>query len=150
MTTLRGIARPVIAHGSLAFNQPKGPRLASFAKGIREAWRECGSGKPGRNEPLGRIERVSLQGQFESWVSRALAWIARKLLARALGHAQQQPSSASREPRAAIPLHRDPWCGTYVSPEISFPLEQSGQVLHFCSEQCRARYQGTAKRAASA
>jgi len=52
--------------------------------------------------------------------------------------------------RSAIPLHRDPWCGTYISPEISFPLEQAGQVLHFCSAECRARYQRSSQRAASA
>jgi hypothetical protein len=29
-------------------------------------------------------------------------------------------------------------------------LEQSGQVLHFCSDECLARYKGSVKRAASA
>jgi len=79
-----------------------------------------------------------------------LARIARKLLSQALGNVQRPPSSTPREPPSAIPLQRDPWCGTYVSPEISFPLEQAGQVLHFCSNECRVRYQGSAKRAASA
>jgi hypothetical protein len=32
--------------------------------------------------------------------------------------------------RVAIRFHRDPWYGTHVSPEILFPLEQSGQVMH--------------------
>ena len=74
----------------------------------------------------------------------------RKLLARVLGTAGPASASYPRETRSAIPLHRDPWCGTYVSPEISFPLEQAGQVLHFCSAECRARYQGNSHRAASA
>jgi YHS domain-containing protein len=52
--------------------------------------------------------------------------------------------------RKAIPLHRDPLCGTHISPEISFPLEQAGQVLHFCSAECRARYVQSSRRAASA
>jgi hypothetical protein len=61
------------------------------------------------------------------------------------------PRGASRAqngsvPRTAVRLERDPWCGTYVSPEISFPVEQMEQqeqetrVIHFCSAECRARY----------
>ncbi len=73
-----------------------------------------------------------------------------KLLARVLGNARPPSVPNPRETRSAIPLLRDPWCGTYVSPEISFPLEQSGQVLHFCSAECRARYQRSSQRAASA
>jgi YHS domain-containing protein len=74
----------------------------------------------------------------------------RKLFAQILGSVKQPSAPSTRETRDAIPLHRDPWCGTYVSSEISVPLEQAGQVLHFCSQECRARYQGSAKRAASA
>ncbi len=84
-----------------------------------------------------------------------MAWLMRKLLARILRSAE--PVSASRSDvsqaqasQAAVPLHRDPWCGTYVSPEISFPLEQPGQVLHFCSAECRSQYQGASQHAASA
>ena len=73
-----------------------------------------------------------------------------KLLARALGNAGAAYAPRPRETHSAIPLHRDPWCGTYVSPEISFPMEQAGQVLHFCSAECRARYQRSSQRAASA
>jgi YHS domain-containing protein len=79
-----------------------------------------------------------------------MAWMVRKLVAALLGNAA--PLSAPRQDasQSAIPLHRDPWCGTYVSPEISFPLEQAGQFLHFCSAECRTRYQQSSQRAASA
>jgi YHS domain-containing protein len=76
--------------------------------------------------------------------------VARKLFAQILGSAKRPSAPPVPETRNAIPLHRDPWCGMYVSSEISVPLEQSGQVLHFCSQECRARYQGSAKRAAGA
>ncbi|HWX38741.1 MAG TPA: hypothetical protein VNY09_05840 [Candidatus Sulfotelmatobacter sp.] len=108
------------------------------------------SSKPGRKEPLGSVERVNLREQVDRWVSCGLAWVVRKLFAHVLGNARQGSAPTPRETRSAVPLHRDPWCGTYVSSEISFPLEQSGQVLHFCSDECRARYRGTARRAASA
>jgi len=40
----------------------------------------------------------------------------------------------------AIRLYRDPICGTYVSPEISVKSEKSGQIIHFCSVECRERH----------
>jgi YHS domain-containing protein len=58
----------------------------------------------------------------------------------------QQPQKTS----PAIRLHRDPVCGTYVSPEISLKLEKSGQITHFCSAECRDRYARPAARAAGA
>jgi hypothetical protein len=93
---------------------------------------------------------VTLQDRIDQWIARGMAWLMRKLLARVLG--STGPVSAPRPgaSQQAIALHRDPWCGTYVSPEISFPLEQPGQVLHFCSAECRSRYQGASQHAASA
>jgi YHS domain-containing protein len=49
-----------------------------------------------------------------------------------------------------IRLRRDPVCGTYVSPEISFKLENSGHITHFCSAGCREHYLPPAARAARA
>jgi YHS domain-containing protein len=93
---------------------------------------------------------VSLQQQIDSWVNRGLAWLVRKLFAHVTGNSWKSSAPHPAEGRTAVPLHRDPWCGTYVSPEISFPLQQAGQVLHFCSAECRARYQRSSGRAASA
>jgi YHS domain-containing protein len=107
-------------------------------------------GRLAHDEPPGSVERVSLQQRIDRWVSRGLARLMQKLLARALRTAQQAPAAYSPEARSAVPLHRDPWCGTYVSSEISIPLAQSGQVLHFCSAECRSRYQRSSQRAASA
>jgi YHS domain-containing protein len=50
----------------------------------------------------------------------------------------------------AMPLYRDPVCGTYVSPEISLKLEKSGHITHFCSAECRERFGRRAARAARA
>jgi YHS domain-containing protein len=85
-------------------------------------------------------------------MGQGLAWLMRKLVTRILGNSGQSSPSAAypRVTRNAIPLYRDPWCGTYVSPEVSFPWEQAGQKLHFCSAACRARYQASSRRAASA
>jgi YHS domain-containing protein len=47
-------------------------------------------------------------------------------------------------------VYRDPHCGTHVPAELSFPLERAGEVIHFCSAECRTRYQQSSQRAASA
>ena len=104
----------------------------------------------GPDEPLESVERVSLQERINRWVSRGLARLMSMLIARALGNSGPATAPHPQTTRSAVPLHRDPWCGTYVSPEISFPLEQAGQVLHFCSAECRARYERSSQRAASA
>jgi YHS domain-containing protein len=118
---------------------------------MQSKWvKENTRGRLGHDEPLGSVERVNLQERIDRWVSRGLARLMRTLLARAFGNARPASMPHPPETRTAIPLHRDPWCGTYVSPEISFPLEQAGQVLHFCSVECRARYERSSQRAASA
>jgi hypothetical protein len=99
---------------------------------------------------IGEHARVSLQERIDRWVSKGLAWLMRKLIAQAMGNTGPASAPRSEDSNSAIPLHRDPWCGAYVSPEISFPLEQAGQMLHFCSSECRGRYQGTSQRAANA
>jgi YHS domain-containing protein len=48
------------------------------------------------------------------------------------------------------PLFRDPMCGTFVSADISYPLELQGESLHFCSVECRDRFQAAQPRAARA
>jgi YHS domain-containing protein len=75
--------------------------------------------------------------QFIVWLIVA-TWLGRKLLGWLFGSAAPAPRTAPSH--AAKKLHRDPTCGTFVSPEISFPLESAGQFHHFCSAECRERY----------
>lgn len=37
-------------------------------------------------------------------------------------------------------LKRDPVCGTYVAESASIKQLVGGEVVHFCSEACRAKY----------
>lgn len=39
-------------------------------------------------------------------------------------------------------LKRDPVCGTYIAESASIKKTVRGEVLHFCSAECRDRYQG--------
>ena len=111
-------------------------------------------GRLGHNEPLESVGRVSLQKRLDQLAGLGIAWLVCKLVAMLLRNATPGSTSwrasASDVTRPAIPLHRDPWCGTHVSPEISFPFEQLGQMMHFCSAECRIRYQQSSQRAASA
>jgi YHS domain-containing protein len=65
-----------------------------------------------------------------------------------IGQARSGTGSAANagRPAAAAPettvLHRDPVCGTYVAPDTSLKRIVGGRVLHFCSAECQARYQG--------
>ena len=92
-----------------------------------------------------------------SRVFRAVLWgvVASGLLslARQWGSSQAGQTAPGQQPQnhsPAIRLHRDPVCGTYVSPEISVKLEKSGHITHFCSAGCRERYVRPAARAARA
>ena len=54
-----------------------------------------------------------------------------------------QPRSDARqapEVPAAGELKKDPVCGTYVSTAASITRTVGGQVMHFCSKECRDKY----------
>jgi YHS domain-containing protein len=44
-------------------------------------------------------------------------------------------------------MARDPICGMFVSTELSQKLRQGERTLHFCSSECRNRYQNQERRA---
>ena len=52
--------------------------------------------------------------------------------------AESEPGSGS----ASTLLHQDPVCGTYVAAASSLRKICNGKVYHFCSDECRNRYNG--------
>jgi uncharacterized protein len=50
-----------------------------------------------------------------------------------------RPQTASRD--GATVLQQDPVCGTYVAIDTSLKKVVGGKVLHFCSPECRDRFQ---------
>ncbi len=48
--------------------------------------------------------------------------------------AEQRPSSAPTM------LRQDPVCGTYVAIDSSLKTIRNGEVIHFCSPECRDKY----------
>ena len=45
------------------------------------------------------------------------------------------------EPGNTSVLQQDPVCGTYVAGDLSLKRIVRGKVIHFCSPECRDRYQ---------
>jgi YHS domain-containing protein len=96
---------------------------------------------------LGRILR------FLFWVL-LVSW-AVKLLGRAIGGAKAPGSAPGNAPPetlgASKRLVKDPVCGMHLAEELALPLQANGEVLHFCSQECRAKYESSmVRRAASA
>lgn len=51
------------------------------------------------------------------------------------------PRAASPRTKGATVLQQDPVCGTYVAGDLSLKRIVRGKVIHFCSAECRDRYQ---------
>jgi YHS domain-containing protein len=55
----------------------------------------------------------------------------------------QREAEISRRPGTAGTsrrLVRDPICGAHVAEVLAIPLRQSGELIYFCSTQCRDNY----------
>jgi YHS domain-containing protein len=46
-------------------------------------------------------------------------------------------------------LVRDPVCGMHVAEELSIPLREGGEMVHFCSTACRDKYASNLQRMAA-
>jgi YHS domain-containing protein len=59
-----------------------------------------------------------------------------------LGPSQREVRSRAANVPLQGELKRDPVCGTYVSTATSVKKTVGGEVVHFCSEECRGKYRG--------
>ena len=66
---------------------------------------------------------------------------------RSLFQAERDVTAVSQAPPPSRPnvvaggeLKKDPVCGTYVSTGASVTRTVNGQLLHFCSKECRDKY----------
>jgi YHS domain-containing protein len=71
--------------------------------------------------------------------------LARSFLRGLLSGPQRDRSSERAEPgtpplQSGGELKRDPVCGTYVSTAVSLKRTVKGQVVHFCSDDCRDKF----------
>jgi YHS domain-containing protein len=96
---------------------------------------------------LGRVLR------FLFWVF-VVSW-AVKLLGRAIGATARTQGTAPeqgspQQVNTGRRLVKDPVCGMHLAEELALPLNANGEVLHFCSQECRSKYESSLVRAASA
>jgi YHS domain-containing protein len=72
-----------------------------------------------------------------------LFWLLRSVI-RSFFHTAPQPQTPVRPSRPSVQqggeLKKDPVCGTYVSTAASLTRTVNGEVLHFCSKECRDKY----------
>ncbi len=82
--------------------------------------------------------RVVLAALLFILVARALWRLVDGIMEAARG-AQPRHRSGSAQ---AVKLVRDPVCGTYVAPRAALSLTSAGNTHYFCSEECRAAFDG--------
>jgi hypothetical protein len=51
-----------------------------------------------------------------------------------------RPREVGRSPGEAVPMVRDPVCGTFVLPDRAVTISDGRQRVHFCSIACRDKY----------
>jgi YHS domain-containing protein len=92
------------------------------------------------------LPRLMIRAFFVEFVFPLLLFlflrsVIRNVLQGFRGKAQPQPA-ARRAPTvtAGGELKKDPVCGTYVSTAVSLTRNVGGQVVYFCSKECRDKY----------
>jgi YHS domain-containing protein len=70
-----------------------------------------------------------------------LLWfIVRSVLRLVRGIAEGMKAPPAAKPPQAVPLVRDPVCGTYVVPSRALSAGTGAGTRYFCSENCRRSY----------
>ena len=80
------------------------------------------------------------------WIFRIiLILIILRMLWRLIMGPMRRPRHERNGKKPAVPLVRDPVCGTYLLPDRAIKTGSGDATLHFCSETCRARYHDGAR-----
>jgi YHS domain-containing protein len=123
---------------------------------------------------IARFVRFVIWVLVLSWVFKLIGKLASWALRRAMNPEQQSRSAAGSATRSearnsagatesfpgAVPgepqmatrhLVRDPICGMHLAETLAIPYRDSGELVHFCSAECRDKYaSGILRRAANA
>jgi YHS domain-containing protein len=82
--------------------------------------------------------------RFLFWValvSWSVSLLRRLVGAMGAGGAAQNQDSDSPESRSQT-LVRDPVCGMHIAPGLALSVNDGGEMVHFCSPECRDKYLG--------
>ena len=96
---------------------------------------------------IARVFRFLFWLLVVSWsvalLKKLVAWMLRGATQQNADSASQQDPEISRRQGAvgtSRRLVRDPVCGAHVAEVLAIPLREGGQLVHFCSVQCRDQY----------
>jgi YHS domain-containing protein len=101
---------------------------------------------------LARVFRFLFWLLVVSWsvvlLRRFAGWILRK----AVSEMPRQEASADTVniPGTSRRLVHDPVCGMHLAEVLAIPLRDQGELVYFCSAECRDKYLGTASKSAAA
>ncbi len=75
-------------------------------------------------------------------LKKLVAWMVRGATQNAESANQFDPEISRRQSEVGTSrrLVRYPVCGAHVAEVLAIPLREGGQVVHFCSVQCRDQY----------
>ena len=81
-----------------------------------------------------------------SWIVRIIViLIILRFLYRMIMGPVRRPKHERNGTKKAVPLVRDPVCGTFLLPDRAVKTGAGDDTLYFCSENCRAQYDPAAK-----
>ena len=95
---------------------------------------------------IARVFRFLFWLLVVSWsvalLKKLVAWMLRGATQNAQSASQQEPEIYGGQSTvgASRGLVRDPVCGAHVAEVLAIPLREGGQLVHFCSVQCRDQY----------
>lgn len=78
-----------------------------------------------------------------SWAASILRRIVRNMAGAA---PNAHPDMDVRNDAVAGKLVRDPVCGMHLAEGLAIPLSEGGELLHFCSRDCREKYLAGARK----
>jgi hypothetical protein len=84
-------------------------------------------------------------------LKKALGWMVKKAMGPApeSGYGNENAAGNAQDGLTARKLVRDPVCGVYVAEVLAIPLRDGGELLHFCSADCRDKYAAKLQRVAA-
>ena len=84
-------------------------------------------------------------------LKKALGWIMNKAMGPepAGGYRSENAEGNAQDGVTARKLVRDPVCGVYVAEVLAVPMRDGGELLHFCSTECRDKYATKVQRLAA-
>jgi len=96
---------------------------------------------------LSQVVRYLFWFVVVAWGIRLLRWI----FGRAVGDAGRsngpiETSNVETQPRRLV---RDPICGVHVAEVLAIPLREGSETVHFCSAQCRDKYEADLRKYAA-